>query len=578
MALDSLFLSALHLELKRKLRNSRVEKIYQPHSSDIVLHLRNNQENYQLLLSAHPQYARIHLTEKHYDHPSVPPAFCMLLRKYLENSRLIEIEQPDFERILRLYFQTFYPIDGISQVILVIEIMGKHSNIIFLNRQNNLILGAVKIISQEINRYREIYPGLKYLAPPGKNKLNPWEISKNQLLAKTNSQPLGQELSQILMDSFIGLSPLLAKEIVYRAGVSPDKLWSVFSHFFSPSYLATNQPTLLLEKSQVLDFFLGELEHLLHSESSTFSSPSALLDYYYGNKQTQDYLRQKKRELSSLVERELKRCCKKKGLQEKDLVKAEKAEIFKIKGELILANLYQLSKGDSFLTVANYYDPEGKEIAIELDPRLSPSENAQAFFKKYTKARNSQSYLQEQLGKTAEEADYLEGVLLSIEEAGIVKDLELIKGELEEEKYLLSKKPAKKNKIPLPQPLSFSSSDGLEILVGKNNRENDYLTLKLAHSQDIWLHVKDLPGSHVIIRLENKQVLPETTLQEAARLAAYYSKARSSSQVPVDYTKRKNIKKPSGAKPGMIIYEEQQTIYVTPDKELLPPLNSSKKQ
>lgn len=593
MALDSLFLNSLQIELKRKLRNSKVEKIYQPHSLDIILHLRLNQENYKLLLSAHPQYARIHLTEKDYENPAVPPAFCMLLRKYLENSRLIEVEQPNFERILRLYFQTIYPIDGVSQVILVIEIMGKHSNIILLNRQNNLILGAIKIVNQDINRYREISPGVKYINPPGKNKINPLGMTETQFIAKINSQLLKNDLTQILMDNFVGLSPLLTKEIIQRANLKNQlsaslssqqlkDLWSAFSLILSASYPEQNLPTLFKKKDQVLDFSLGNLQEFAGSCQETFPSPSLLLDNYYGSKQNQDYLRQKKKIILSVVERELKRCIKKQVLQNKDLAKAEKSEVYKIKGELILANLYQIKKGDCKLKTLNYYEPEAPEIEIELNPLLSPTENAQAYFKKYTKAKNSLFYLQEQLGKAIEEKIYLEGVLVSIQQAEGVKELELIQEELEEENYLHTKQMGKKKKIKnrqaLPKPLKFISSEGLEILVGKNNKENDYLTMKLAHSQDLWLHVKDIPGSHVIVKLESKNILPEQTLEEAAHLAAYYSKARNSSQVPVDFTKKKNVKKPSGSKPGMVIYEEHKTIFVTPNQELIQGLSGNTKK
>lgn len=595
MALDSLFLSALSRELKTKIRNSKVDKIHQPNSLNIVLNLRQNQENYRLLLSAHPNYSRIHLTEKVYDNPATPPAFCMLLRKYLENSRLVEVEQPGFERILRLYFQTIYPIDGVTQVVLVIEIMGKHSNIILLNRQKSTILGAVKIINQEVNRYREIYPGLKYITPPSKGKINPLEITEAQFIARVNSALLQENFVQVLIDNFVGLSPLLAREIIYRAHLQNQlptslssqqlqDLWSIFSNLLPNLQPEDTKPTLFIDKDskKVLDFSMIDLEQFPESLKQTFLSPSLLLDYYYGNKQTQDYLSQKKRDLSSLVERELKRCLKKKALQEKDLIKAKKAEIFKIKGELVLANLYQIKKGLSKVTVINYYDSQAEEIDIELNPQLAPSENAQAYFKKYNKAKNSLKYLDEQLTKVKEEQDYLTAVILSIEQANHPKDLDLIREELEEQRYLKTKLSTKKNRTKnkgtVPKPLRFISSDGLEIFVGKNNKENDYLTLKLAHSQDIWLHVKDIPGSHVIIKLENKNVIPEQALLEAAHLAAYYSKARNSSQVPVDYTRKKNVKKPTGAKPGMVIYEEQKTLFITPDCKVIERLFVNKKQ
>lgn len=585
MALDSLLVSGINLELRRKLRNSKIEKIYQPHPLDLLLHLRQNQENYQLFLSAHPQYARVHLTEREYENPLTPPSFCMLLRKYLENSRLIEIEQPGFERIMRFYFQAIYPIDGILQLILVVEMMGKHSNIILLNRQNSIILGATKLFTEENNRFRQIYPGQKYITPPSNNKLDPRTINEKQFLAKITANLLEKNIGQVMLDSFQGFSPLLVKEILLKADVEKDmnnlsaqqlkSIWQNMNFFFQTSFLENAQATLFYNQEKAIDFSLTPLTQFATLEQQKFSTISELLDYYYGQKQQHDYLQQRKRELSSIVEREIKRCSKKILLQTKDLTKAENAHLLQIKGELILANLYQIKKGDSSFQTKNYYQPEEEKIEISLDTLLTPVENAQNYFKKYSKAKNSLKYLQEQITKAEEEKSYLEAVLLSIEVAEKVTQLEIIKDELEEEHYLTKKKSSKKKKKSLPQPLQFLSHDGWEIIVGRNNKENDYVTLKLARNNDLWLHVKDIPGSHVIIKRQDKS-LPEQTLQEAAVLAAYYSKAKNSSQVPVDYTIKKNVKKPSGAKPGMVIYQEQKTIYVTPTEEEIKKLKNTK--
>lgn len=586
MPLDSLFLNGINLDLRRKIRNSKIDKIYQPHPLDIIFYLRQNQDNFRLFLSAHPQYARIHLSTRDYENPITPPAFCMLLRKYLENSRLVDLEQPNFERVIRLYFQALYPIDGISQLVLVIEIMGKHSNIILLNRQNSIILGAVKILNQQENRFREIFPGLKYIAPPNRNKVNPLECQEEEFTERINSQLPENTLLQALLDSFVGLSPLMVKEILYRAelphdtnSLSPQQLrdlWQIFSKIYCSSYIESSSPILFIDQGKVVNFSLGPLKQYQNLESSFFNDPSSLLDLYYGQRQIQDHLNQKKRELISLVEREIKRCSKKLSLQEQDLKKAEKAEIYKIKGELILANLYQLGKGQNTLKVKNYYHPSQEEIEIELDPKYSPTTNAQIFFKKYHKAKNSVLFLEEQITKGKEEENYLEGILFSLEAVENVKELDAIKEELQEEKYLKEKKNSKtKSKKSVPSPLKFLSSDGLEILVGRNNKENDYLTLKLANNNDFWLHVKDIPGSHVIIRT-NKLKLPDKTLEEAAILAAYFSKAKNSAQIPVDYTLKKHVKKPSGAKPGMVIYQEQKTLYVTPHENIIKTLKKTK--
>ena len=564
MALDSLYLQQLSKELKSLLRNSRVEKISQPHPLDAVLSLRTAQKSYRLFISAHPQYARINLTAKNQENPLKPPAFCMLLRKYLENARLLEINQPDFERIIRLYFQTVYPIDGISQIILVCELMGKHSNLILINRQNNQILGAAKILTSESNRYREIASGSPYVCPP--KKTNPLSCRPSELLKAEGT------LKEALQQNFSGMSPQIIQEIFYRCSFSLEQplplndeqinsLEEVWQKIFTA---AEEKPLLYLtDNGEILDYSYLKLEHLKAAETKAFPDGSQLLAFYYEQKQQADYLKQKKKDLTLLLQRELNRCRKKAALQKKDLAKAENAETYRIKGELLFANLGQIKKGARSVALNDYYTNQVLEIA--LNPEISPSANAQGYFKKYNKVKSSIKHLTEQLKLTAEEEEYLEGLLLNLEQAENQNDIDLLRSELEEENYLKVKQKNKSKKKLVINPLSFISSDGFIILVGKNNKENDQLTLKTAKSHDLWLHVKDIPGSHVIVRCNDK--IPQTTLTEAAELAAYYSKSRYSSNVPVDYTLKKYVKKPTGAKPGMVIYTEQKTLFVTPNEE-----------
>lgn len=571
MALDSLYLQQLSKELKSLLRNSRVEKISQPHPLDAVLSLRTAQKNYQLFISAHPQYARINLTTKNQENPLKPPAFCMLLRKYLENARLLEINQPDFERIIQLYFQTVYPIDGISQIILVCELMGKHSNLILINRQNNQILGAAKILTSENNRYREITSGSPYTCPP--KKTNPLSHPKlHELLQKAEGT-----LREALQHNFSGMSPQIIQEIFYRCSFSLEQPLplnneqiNILEQIWQKIFTETEEKPLLYltDNEEILDYSYLKLHHLNTAKTKIFPDGSQLLAFYYEQKQQKDYLKQKKKDLTLLLQRELNRCRKKATLQKKDLAKAKNAEIYRLKGELLLANLGQIKKGAKAVALNDYYT--GQPLEIALNPEISPSANAQSYFKKYSKIKNSIKHLTEQIKLAASEEKYLESLLLNLEQAENQNDIDLLRSELEEENYLKSKLKNKSKKKLLIKPLSFISSDNFTILVGKNNKENDQLTLKTAKSHDLWLHVKDIPGSHVIIRCNTD--IPQSTLTEAAELAAYYSKSRYSSNVPVDYTLKKYVKKPAGAKPGMVIYTEQKTLFVTPNEDKIAKL------
>ncbi|MFI5358872.1 MAG: NFACT family protein [Halanaerobiales bacterium] len=579
MSIDGIMLAAIKKDLKNRLLNGRIDKIYQPEQYLITILIRNNQRNYRLLLSAHPDHPGAHLTERDFENPSRAPDFCMLLRKYLLRGTITAIKQPDFERIL-IFEILLYE----KRYNLIIEIMGRHSNIILLD-QDGLILDAIKRVTSRMSRERELYPGIAYKYPPAQDKLNPLFLEEKSFIEKTLT--LNQATYKIIMNNYRGIGPLSAREIVYRAGIEPERDFSELDEKEKNSLLASFmdlkekilqedfQPVVGLDGDNISYISAFPLTHR-QEKSLEFQETGKLLDFYYEKGIKDKEIDKKKRELGSIVGNYLEKIQRKKGSFQQELETGKNAEKFKILGELIIANIYQLKRGIIEAELIDYYDPEQKRIKIELDPQLSPADNAQKYFKRYHKARKSVKYIEEQLMKLKEEEDYLENVLLNIEQAEELKDLEEIREELIQEGYIKDRRKRKPKEADQVQaPYKFISSAGYEILVGKNNRQNDNLSRKIARKNDLWLHVKDLPGSHVIIRRKDKEEIPVETIKEAAILAAYYSKGRDSENVPIDYTLVKNIRKPRGARPGLVYYENYQTIHVTPDEEVVKKLKIS---
>lgn len=579
MSLDGIMLAAIKKDLKNTLLNGRIDKIYQPEQYLITLLVRNNLHNYRLLLSAHPNYPGVHLTDRDFENPQKAPDFCMLLRKYLLRGTITAIEQPDFERILifeiLLYGQRYN---------LIIEIMGRHSNIVLLDG-DGFVLDAIKRVTSRISRERELFPGINYKYPPAQDKLNPLLLEERSFEKKTRG--FNQESYKAIMYNFRGIGPLSAREIIYRAGIKPEKAFSELTEREKESLLSTFmtlrknilqedfQPAVGLEGDSIAYISAFPLTHR-QERILEFQDTGKLLDFYYEKGIKNRQIDRKKKELASIVESYLEKNHRKRDSFLQELEIGKNAEEFKNSGELIIANIYQLKRGMTEAEVIDYYDPEQKRIKIKLDPLLSPADNAQRYFKKYHKAKKSVKYLEEQLQKLKEEEDYLENVLLNIEQAEELKDFEEIREELILEDYIKDRRKRKpKEKVQVQAPYKFISSNGYEILVGRNNRQNDNLSRKIARKNDLWLHVKDLPGSHVIIRRKNKEEIPEETIKEAAIVAAYYSKGRDSENVPIDYTLVKNLRKPKGARPGLVYYENYQTIHVNPDKGLINRLKSS---
>ncbi|MFV9509944.1 Rqc2 family fibronectin-binding protein [Tepidibacillus sp. LV47] len=561
MPFDGFVTRALIHELREKLIHGRIHKIYQPHPSDLLLHIRSHKDNQSLLLSANPTYPRVYLTKENFLNPLEPPMFCMLLRKHLEGGIIENITQVSHERIIHIDVKTKGELGDIQNKRLIVEIMGKHSNIILINSDTNIIIDGIHHVTPAISSYRQVLPGKEYVAPPDQQKINPLEVTQEKFLAKLQFNQ--GKLDKQLVNQFEGMSPSVAREILYRAGLpTKENLWKAFLEWMEKARNHEYQPTIVY--SDRPDFSILPLTHL-QGERESFSEISLCLEKFYSAKAKRDMVKQKMQDLSKILINEKNKNEKKIGYLHKDLEQAKEAEKFKLYGELITAHMYMIKRGDSEVEVINYYDENQGLIKIPLDPLKTPSENAQHYFKKYNKLKNSLSIIKQQIKETKKEIEYLDTLLTQIENADLA-DLEDIRNEMVEQGYLRGRGKVDRRKNKNPEIEQYRSSEGVPIYVGKNNRQNEYLTHRLAHSTDTWLHTKDIPGSHVVIRGKD---FGEQTLLEAATLAAYFSKAKHSSQVPVDYTLIKYVKKTSGAKPGFVIYENQKTLYITPDEKII---------
>ncbi|MFM1650622.1 NFACT family protein [Brevibacillus sp. B_LB10_24] len=566
MAFDGIVTRAVVHELQM-LVGGRITRIHQPHTSDIVLTVRAQEGSVKLLLSANPTYPRLHLTSEEFVNPQIAPMFCMLLRKHCEGGRIEAISQVDTERIVHIDVKTRDELGDTAHRRLIVEIMGRHSNIILVDPGSGTILDGIHHVTHAISQYRQVLPGRTYTVPPEQHKKNPLAATEQDFLQAL--QWNAGKLDRQIVDAFSGISPLLGREIVHRAGLpTREALWQAFSTLFRQIRLHDYAPTIVLTSDRAA-FSVVELTHL-NGESTGFESVSGCLQEFYQEKALRDTVKQKVHDLIRIVTTEKQKNEKKLEKLQQTLDDAQEAERFRLYGELITANMHQMRRGDTELVAVNWYDEAGGTVSIPLDPLKTPSENLQAYYKRYNKAKNSVQIVQEQQRLAQEEITYLDGLLVQLEHASVA-EAEEIREELTEQGYVRyrGKKGPRKKQADRPELETYFSSEGIPILVGKNNKQNDYLTNKLAHAHDTWLHTKDIPGSHVVIRAREYS---EQTLREAANLAAFFSKAKHGSQVPVDYTLVKHVKKPSGAKPGFCIYEQQRTLYVTPDESLVKKL------
>ena len=556
MPFDGIVTRAVTTELQQKLVGGRIDKIYEPTNSELILTVRNNRENHTLLVSIHPSYARIHLSETEFINPAEPPMFCMTLRKHLIGARIENIDQLELERIITIDVRGRDEIGDTVFHQLMIEIMGRHSNVILIEKETKKIVNAMKHIPPSVNRYRTILPGADYLLPPSQDKLNPLSINPEQLVKKIDFN--AGKINRQIVNHVIGFSPFIAKELVERTELGSQAEYTKQFRIMQTE-INNHQYTPAIYENKREDFHVLPISYL--QVKKQFSSISELLDNFFANKAERDRVAQRVRDLTRLVQNELNKNKRKLKIHADTLKSAKQANRYQKYGELLTANMHLVEKGMHEILVIDYYDEDQSEINISLQEDLTPSENAQRFFNRYRKLLTAKKRALYENRKTKAEIAYLESILQQLEHAR-EEDVEEIRMELQEEGYQKQRQKGRRKKTK-PKPEQFTSTDGTTIYVGRNNNQNEYVTHRLAHRDDIWLHTLDIPGSHVIIKASDPS---EQTLLEAAQLAAYYSKARQSESVPVDYTKVKYVRKPRGAKPGFVTYTEQKTLFVTPKK------------
>ncbi|MFD1360279.1 Rqc2 family fibronectin-binding protein [Lentibacillus salinarum] len=560
MPFDGMVTRAVTNDLNEKIIPGKIAKIYQPTDTELVFTIRSYGKNHSLLLSIHSVYARMHLTNDTYQNPKEPPMFCMLLRKHLSGAVIESIEQYGMERIITFSVQSRNEIGDITSKKLVIELMGKHSNVMLIDGEKGHILDSLKHVSVSQNRYRTILPGHAYKLPPSQDKSDPLQIDSETFIRKLDFN--SGKIARQIVGTLTGFSPFIAEEIAHQAKLGSIETYQqafetlqehIKNHHYTPGIYRNGKE----------DFHVLPITHT-DGDSDMFNDPNSMLDAFYSGKAERDRVKQQARDLYQFIKNERDKNTRKLKKHEKTLAKAENAVTYQRLGELLTANMHQVKHGDKTVDVIDYYDPEQNAITIALNPNKTPSGNAQSFFKTYQKLKTSKEKVQNEMAKAHREITYLDQLLQQIDTAREA-DVEEIRDELREEGYLKKQKQGKHKRKPAkPSPETFIASDGTNILVGKNNKQNDYLTMKLANRDDVWLHTKDIPGSHVVIREKEPA---EETLLEAAQLAAYFSRSHQSSSVPVDYTKIRHVWKPNGAKPGFVTYDNQKTLYVTPEKD-----------
>lgn len=581
MPLDGLAFAAVARELRGAITNARIQGIFQPTANELLFHLRQPGRTHRLLVCIEPSLARLHLTAAEPVNPLAPPPFCQLLRKHLVPGRIAEVSQPPMERVLALTVEARDDSGSLVHLRLYIEIMGRHSNVV-LTREDGTILDAMKRIAPDQNRHRELLPHRPYVPPPAQSRIDPFELDREAFSRLIRLVPAKERPAKVLAESLAGFSPLAGREVVARAGLSLDitreelsptdieALWAAFQEVITPLQTGRFRPTALMTPTGI-EFWHEPLTSV-QGESRSFSSMQELLDWVYAQRAAEAEYSRIRQQLVKVVGQNLRRVARKIAAQQEELAGAQRAEEYRKMGDLLTAYLHQIQQGQSRVELPNFYE-DNQPVAIALDPALSPAANAQSYYAKYQKARKTLAKASEHLEASLAEQQYLESVHAALEMSESLEELREIEGELSRAGYLRDEEKGEGRKKPKPasppsSPLRLTSSDGFAILVGRNNRQNDYLTMEVARSDDLWLHAKEIPGAHVIVQTQGKEV-PDTTLVEAAHVAAFFSRARESANVPVDYTRRRHVRKPRGARPGMVIYDHQRTLYVTPDRELL---------
>lgn len=583
MPLDAVCLLATVREISTRMAGGRIDKIYQPERDELVLSVRLMRGGVKLLLSVGAGAPRMHFIETGRENPAAPPMFCMLLRKHLQGAKIVSVTSPDMERMAIIECDTVDEMGIPSKKYLAVEMMGKYSNII-LYGEDGRILDAIKRVDGDTSGKRQVLPGLFYRMPPPQDKVNLLEVSQAGIAAAIKNADDDTAADRWLLSYFKGLSPLLCRELACRACGETAKpmcdltdgerssLADVLADFVQMIEDNRMKPYLLThaEDGSVFDFTVMPVTQygdLMHNQQT--DSFSKLLAEFYEKKSSMEHIRRRAQNMTHTIQNARDRMRRKLAAQRQELSRSQNRDKYKRRGDLITANLYQIEPGARKVRVIDYYDPACPEVELDLDIRLSPQQNAQKQFKLYTKAKNAEEKLTEQIAQGKQELAYLDSVLESISEAENLTDLAQINEELVNTGYLSAKQDKKKRRRAKPvqgKPFHYRTSDGFDVFAGKNNTQNDLLTLKTAFKSDMWFHTQKIHGSHVILVCDGRDPTNEA-MTEAAEIAAWHSQARGSAQIPVDYSQVRNIKKPNGAKPGMVIYHVYQTAFVTPDEK-----------
>lgn len=576
MPFDAVFLTALARELREGAIGCRVDRVHQPERDALILQLRSRDGVSRLLLSASPNHPRVHFTGEPAENPAQPPMFCMLLRKHLVGGRIAQIRQPPMERVLDFTLDCTDEMGEPVQKHLIVEIMGRNSNLI-LSGPDGRIIDCLRRVDFEMSEKRQVLPGLFYQDPPKQERKNPALCGRDELFAMLAAVEGPKYLDKWLLEQFAGLPPLICRELSFTfcgdaecdlARCDRARLADFLAGAFGRLENGPWTPVMLRQEGKPKDFSYRPIaQYGNFCETEEFPSFSALLDRFYATRDRTERVRQKTQTIHKTISNLRDRTARKLEIQRKELEATYDRERLRQLGDIVTANLHEIQRGQARLTAVDFYDPDMALTDIPLSPQLSPQQNAAKYYKEYAKAKNAEKMLTGLIVRGEQELEYLNSILDELARAEGEKDINDIRAELAEVGYLRSADRKKQMKQQPSRPMEFRSSEGYSIYVGRNNRQNDLLTLKAAEKYDLWLHTQKIHGSHVIIACAGRKP-NDATVTEAAMLAAYYSQAREGQNVPVDCTPVRNVKKPAGARPGMVIYDHYTTVYVTPDQAL----------
>lgn len=571
MAFDGITIANIVTELNQTIIGGKINKIAQPENDELIITIKNQRKQYRLFLSASASLPLIYLTETNKPSPLTAPNFCMLLRKHIGSGKIIAIEQPGMERIIRFTIEHLNELGDLCTKYLIVEIMGKHSNIIFCNEEDQII-DSIKHVSAHMSSVREVLPGRPYFIPETQSKLNPFVLTEEIFQEKIFPRPVN--VAKAIYTSITGISPLMAEEVCYRAGIDggipTDGLEDVERVHLAHTFLRMVddirdghfEPNIVYKGKEPVEFACFPLSQYQDYRAVFYPSIFPVLETYYAEKNIVTKMRQKTVDLRKIVQNALERNVKKYQLQQKQLKDTEKKEKYRVWGELLNTYGYEVEPGAKSMEALNYYTNE--MIQIPLDETMTPQENAKKYFDKYSKLKRTKEALDTLLQETGDEIKHLESIAASLDIASSEEDLVQIKEEMMEYGYVKRKNTGGKKVKVTSRPYHYISSDGYDIYVGKNNFQNDELSFKFASGNDWWFHAKGQPGSHVIVKSKNEE-LPDRTFEEAGKLAAYYSKGRQAPKVEIDYTQKKNLRKPTGGKPGFVVYYTNYSLLIEPD-------------